>query len=342
MLNVISSTEELIKIESELHDFYKSYQSDYFLSPHFCIKVYELFYNTDDSNKTYFIVKREKNRVVGYIPLYINTKGVLKFIYDKHTDFLSEVGTQFDFNDFKKIAQEIEANSLIKRIDLDNLPSSSKLLNFFKHFFINGCSIYSYNNHSFIATEVSEGLLKHLSSSNRSELRRVSKKNIQFPFKVFSHPALFPKSEIETLRLKMISNGSREVQFLDENTLNLIAYLFEQGEVEIISKVSEGNFVSASIVLKNKIGRRMVWMDLYDDIQYVNLSSYIEYINYLNENGMQYLSFGRGSYDYKAKNFQPNCENLYNLRYSKSKWDFLFTNYYPIKGFVKRIVKSKK
>lgn len=342
MLNFISTYKELKESETELQNFYESIQQDHFLSPHYCIKAYELFYNADDSNKIYFIIKRIKNNIVGYIPMYINAKGVLKFIFDKHTDFLSEVGVQFDFNDFKKITQEITVNTYIKRIDLDNLPSGSKVLNYFKHFYLQGCCVYSYNNHSFIVTKGSKDLLKHLSSSNRSELKRVSKKNNQFTFKVYTFPELFPKNDIEKLRLKMISNGSREDNFLEKNALNLIEYLFNQGEIEIFSKISGDDFVSASFVLKNNADKRMVWIDLYDDIQYVNLSSYIEYVNYLDSNGMNYLSFGRGSYDYKAKNFQPNCENLYNLRYSKSKWDFFFTNYYPIKGFVKRIVKSKK
>ena len=342
MLRVISSFEELKSIELELHSFYETYEANYFSSPAYCIKAYELFYNPTESNSIYFIIKKANDKIVGYIPFYIDTKGILKFIYDKHTDFLSEVGNQFDFNDYKKIAQKIENNTLIKKIDLDNLPSDAKLLHYFKHFFIKGCSVYSYNNHSFLSANAADSLLKNLSSSGRSELKRICKKNSQFAFKVFAQNEAFPKKQLEVLRLKMIANGSRSNKFLDENTLNLIEHLFQRGEVELFSKTLANEFVSSSIVLKNRKCKRMVWLDLYDDIQYINLSSYIEYIDYLDSNGMNYFNFGRGSYDYKAKNFQPNCENLYNLRYSKSKWDFFFTNYYPIKQFVKRIVKSKK
>jgi len=338
MLTVISSFEELKGIESELADFYKTFDANYFLSPVYCIKAYELFNNDEDS--IYFIIKRDKSIIVGYIPLLVDVKGILKFIYDKHTDFLSEVGLQFDFNDYKKITQEIENNQRIKKIDLDNLHSESKLLHFFKHFFTKGCSVHSYNNHSFITTKEKGGLLKHLSSSNRSELKRICKKTSSSTFNVIMHPESFPKKEIEGLIITMIANGSRENNFLDKKTFNLIEYLYENGEVEIFSKSLNNQLVSASVALKNKVGKRMVWIDLYDDIQYINLSSYIEYIYYLNEKDVRYLNFGRGSYDYKAKNFLPNCENLYNLRYSKSKWDFFFTNYYSIKEFMKRIVKK--
>ena len=341
MLRIISTFEELKSIEAELNAFYETYQSDYFLSPSYCIKAFELFYNSDDSNALYFITKREKNGINGYIPLFINSKGTLKFIYDIHTDFLSEVGNQFDFNDFKKIAQEIEKNKKIKRYDLDNLISESKLLHFFKHFFNKGCSVYCYNNHSFLISNENQGLLKHLSSSGRSELKRIYKRNSQFGFKIFTNTEIFPRKDIEQLRLRMIENGSRSIDFLDKNILDLIEYLFQKGEVELFSKIREDEFVSISIVLKNTSGKQMVWLDLYDDIQSINLSSYIEYIYNLDENGLKYFNFGRGSYDYKAKNFQPNCENLYNIRYSKSKGDFYFTNYYPIKDFVKRIIKGK-
>jgi len=312
MLTVISSFEELKGIESELADFYKTFDANYFLSPLYCIKAYELFTN-DDS--IYFIIKRDKSIIVGYIPLLIDVKGTLKFIFDKHTDFLSEVGFQFDFNDYKKITQEIKKNPTIKKIDLDNLHSESKLLHFFKHFFTKGCSVHSYNNHSFITTKEKGGLLKHLSSSNRSELKRICKKTSSSTFNVIMHPEQFPKKEIDVLRLKMIENGRRDLTFLNESTVSLIEYLYENGEAEIFSKSLNNQLVSASVALKNKVGKRMVWIDLYDDIQYINLSSYIEYIYYLNEKDVRYLNFGRGSYDYKAKNFLPNCENLYNLRY---------------------------
>ena len=341
MLTVIRSFEDLMSIELDLNAFYKSFKEYYFLSPGYCIKAYELFYNVNDTNSIYFIIKRVDDKIVGYIPLYINTKGILKFIHQKHTDFLSEVGSQFNFNDYKNITQKIEKNSLIKKIDLDNLHSESKMLHFFKHFFMGRCSVYSYNNHSFLKTKEKGGMLIHLSSSDRSELRRIHKKT-KFIFKIFTHTEIFPRNKIESLIVKMISNGSRENNFLESNTLNFIEYLFEKGEVEIFTKTINSQFVSASVVLKNKVGKRMVWIDLYDDIPYINLGSYIEYINYLNENGIKYLNFGRGSYDYKAKNFKPNCENLFNFRYSKSKWDFFFTNYYPIKEFAKRFLKAKK
>lgn len=342
MLTVVSSFEELKRIESELISFYESLEVKYFLSPNYCIKAYELFQVSDNSSSIYFIIKKNRNIIVGYIPLFINAKGVLKFVYDKHTDFLSEVGNQFDFNDYKKISDEITKNSYIKKIDLDNLHSDAKILHFFRHFFTKGCSVHSYNNHSFLTTEEDGGLLKHLSSSNRSELKRICKKTSSSTFKVFTSPEPFPKKEIEILITKMINNGSRENNFLDKNTLSLLIFLFEKKEMEIFTKSLDSNLVSASFVLKNNCGKRMVWLDLYDDIQYINLSSYIEYINYLNAKCIKYINFGRGSYDYKAKNFKPNCENLYNLRYSKSKWDFFFINYYPIKEFIKRIVKNKK
>lgn len=342
MLNIIYTHKELRENESDLISFYKSIKQAHFLSPNYCIKAYELFCDKSESYQIYFIVKRINDKIVGYIPMYINGSGVLKFIYDKHTDFLYEVGCQFDYNDFKKITQGIKTNSDIKKIDLDNLPSGSKLLNYFKHFFKGECSIFSYNNHSYLIKNGVGSLLQHLSSSQRSELKRVLKKTDNYVFRVYSYPDGFPECETEYLRLKMISNGSRKRDFLEPQTIDMIKYLYAKGELEIFSKVSNDNFVSESFVLKNDNGGRMIWIDLYDDINYINLSSYIEYINHIDSAGFKFISFGRGSYDYKAKNFQPICENLYNFRYSKSKWDFFFTNYYPIKEFVKRIIKTRK
>ncbi|MNL38882.1 hypothetical protein D3C87_1611270 [compost metagenome] len=86
----------------------------------------------------------------------------------------------------------------------------------------------------------------------------------------------------------------------------------------------------------------MVWIDLYADVQLINLSAYVDYIDHLRGSSPLLLSFGRGSYDYKARNFQPDLQNLYNLRYSKNKFDFFFSHYQGIKQFVKRLVRERK
>lgn len=341
MINVISSFGDLIKIKDEIVSFYKEVSYAYFLSPEYCFNSYKSFHSDEIDHGLYFIVNREKQKIVGYIPLVLNKKGILKFINDSDTDFLSEVGC-FSYNDYKKIIQDITTNTMIKRIDLNNFPIDAKFPHYLKHFLGLGTVIYGFNNHSYLQSQNEVSLIKHLSSSGRSELKRIVKKNADFEFKIFKNNIAFPKEKLIKLRSKMIENGSRNSNFFSDKLIDFVENLYIQQEIEIFTNNSEDRFVSASIVLKNETSKKMIWMDLYDDEQYINLSAYIEYIHILDEGNNNYLNFGRGSYDYKAKNFQPKVENLYNLRYSKSKWDFFFTNYYPIKEFIKRIIKSTK
>ena len=340
MLNIISSVEELNELKDELVTFYRGCDYKYFLSPEYCIQSYETFHNQERDN-VFFIINKDKNKITGYMPLIIDSRGVLKFINDKDTDFLSEVG-RFTFNDYKKIVQEILSNTFIKRIDLNNFPIDAKFPHYLKHFLGMGCIISGFNNHSYLQCHDEISLLKHLSSSGRSELKRISKKNADFTFTICAYPTPFPKNKLITLRKKMIESGERDINFFNDKIVEFIEKLYVNEEIEIFTKKNEDQFISASIVLKNETGKKLIWMDLFNDQHYINLSAYIEYIYSLDAEKNNYINFGRGSYDYKAKNFQPTIETLYNLRYSKSKWDFYFTNYYPIKEFVKRIVRAKK
>jgi hypothetical protein len=178
-----------------------------------------------------------------------------------------------------------------------------------------------------------------LKSNEKSKLKRIQRKNQNCTFEVFANSQVFPWDAFLELKQQMISKGKRNTAFFDNNFVDMIQKLYDVGEIEIFTKSQDGQFVSASIVLVNMhLKTKMVWFDLFSDIQYINLSAYVDYIDYLDQVQGMTLSLGRGSYDYKAKNFQPQIQNLFNLRYSKSKFDFWFANYFCMKYFLKRIV----
>lgn len=342
MVIVIEDIEELKKIEAELERVYRNHSGWSFSSPKFLISVLQNFYRNNELSHLFFVVYKINNQIDSFIPLYIDKKKSLRFIFDLHTDFCGIVGENPDFRFFKEFSKIILNDSRIATICFDNLLPESKLLNYFQHFFKPGVLISCYNNHSFISSTLENNFLSHLKSKEKSELKRIQNKNKEYDFEVFSGEKQFPEKEVRMLRSEMVDRKVRNHNFLDDSFINVLKDLYNAGEVEIYAKKSsENRLLSASFVLKNnKKQLRMVWIDLFTDIQFINLSSYIDYINYLEDFSPITFDFGRGSYDYKANNFQPQIQNLYSLRYSKSKYDFFFTNYFPLKEFVKRIVKG--
>jgi hypothetical protein len=343
MLQVINQLSDLKGIQSKLENAYESHLPISFYTPKYILSVYEIFLINDDKSHLFFVIDKKGDEITHYIPLYIDSRKTLRFIFDKHTDYCSSIGREMDFSTLKELSRLIIEHPGIQRMELDNLLPNDQLLNSFKHFFGLGSVVTSYNNHSFISSSTDRNFFAHLKSKEKSEMKRVQKKNEGYTFKILNDKAPFPKEELMLLREEMIANKSRNVGFFDDSFFLLIETLYGAGELEIFSKWDKDKLVSSSLVLKNdRNNYRMVWIDLYADVQFINLSAYVDYIHYLQQFPEILFSFGRGSYDYKSKNFQPDIQNLYNFRYSKSKFNFFFSHYYSIKLFAKRLIRDRK
>lgn len=343
MLQIINNIEDLKAIKKKLEIVYHQHVHLSFFSPAYVIASFERNLASDKRNYLFFVLNKIGNEIINYIPFYIDENKTLRFIFDKHTDYCGSIGADMSFSMLKDLFKLVINHKEIKYIELDNLLPNDSLLNSFKHFFGLGVVITCYNNHSFINTYSSNDFFTQLKSKEKSELKRIQKKNENYNFEVFDGEKTFPTSEIRLLRDQMIANKSRAIDFFDDSFLSLIELLYNAGELEIFSKWDQDRMVSSSMVLKNEVnGFRMVWIDLFADIQFINLSAYIDYIYHLQFYPKILFSFGRGSYDYKANNFQPNLQNLYNLRYSKSKFSFFFSYFHSIKQLSKRIIRESK
>lgn len=341
MFQVIKQFNELNSRLPALNAVFQKHQHLSFYSPTYILTAYEQFLLANEKNQLFFVTYQIKSEVINYIPLYIDAKQTLRFIFDVHTDYCACIGPDLNFGALKDLAKLLLEEPSIKRLEFENLLPNDQILNFFKHFLGLGAVIACYNNHSYVNSICGSDFLKHLKSDQKSKLKRLRKKNEAYPFEVFDGSKPLPKSELKQLRAAMIANKSRDQHFFDDAFFHFAQLMYAAGELEVFSKWDGTSLISASMVLKNK-QYRMVWIDLYADVQFVNLSAYIDYINYLQQFPELLFSFGRGSYDYKAKNFQPQLQNLYNLRYSKSKFNLIFSHYQGIKLFAKRLVKERK
>lgn len=340
MVIVIENIEELKKIEGELEKVYENHNGWSFSSPKFILTTIKKNYD-NTSFSLFFVLNRHEETLESYLPLYIDSKKTLRFLFDKHTDYCGVIGKDLNNNFLKDFAKIISQDKRIERLDFDNLLFSDSLLNGLRYYLKSGVFLTSYNNHSYISCTKDKGYFNSLKARDRSELKRVLKKNANSSFSVFAFPQSFPKEGILKLRDKMIMQGSRDKDFLSSDFLSFIEELYQNNEIVVLANSLGEEMVSIVFTFKNNIQKTyMFWLTLYDqNVQYINLATYLNFISTVEFEEEYKISFGRGDYSFKAT-FAPTVENLYNFRYSKSKYDFFFTNYFPIKEFVKRIVKG--
>lgn len=342
MIVVVEDINLLQVFNSEIEEVFKSHHEWCMLSKVVVYNSYISFFKNTKFN-LFFVLNKNDDKIESYIPLCIDEKGTLRFIFDLHTDYCGIIGKKVNGNFLKDLAILVQTDRRIKRIDFDNLLLNDLLLNGFKYYMKSGVCISSYNSHSYIYSDKEKGYFSSLKAKDRSELKRVSKKNNNTIFSTFLYPDVFPLQEIISLRDKMIINCWRNKDFLDDHFLQFIKSLYEAKELILIVNSTDVEMISLVFTFKNTLQNSFIfWITLYDqNVQYINLTTYLNFISSNEFKDNYYYSFARGDYAFKTT-FSPTVENLYNLRYSKSKWDFFFTNYYPIKEFVKRIVKAKK
>lgn len=343
MIKIIEDIEELISLNSELEKVYKSNGYWCMISPTLIISFFNFLSKQNKDIVLYIVLNINNDEVESYLPLYIDESETLRFVFDVHIDYCGIIGKKVESKFLKDLSNLIQTDNRIQRVDFDNLLLNDSLLNGLKYYLKFGACISSYNSHSFILSSKEHGYFKSLKSRDRSELLRVAKKNNNTVFSTFYYPDPFPLKEILTLRDKMIFNGYRNKDFLNESFLLIIESLYKSKELILISNLIDDDMVSIVFTFKNNLQKSYIfWIALYDkNIQYINLTSYLNFILQNEFEDNYCYSFARGEYAFKTT-FSPVTENLYNFRYSKSKWDFFFTNYYPIKEFVKRIVKTRK
>lgn len=340
MVIVIEDIEELKKIEAELERVYRNHNGWSFSSPKFILTTIKKNYD-NTSFSLFFVLNRHEETLESYLPLYIDSKKTLRFLFDKHTDYCGVIGKDLNSNFLKDFAKIISQDKRIQRLDFDNLLMADPLLNGLKYYLKSGVCINAYNSHSYISSSAEKGYFNNLKARDRSELKRVLKKNTNSTFSIFAFPQAFPIEGIISLRDKMIKQKSRDNDFLNEAFLKFIKELYQKNELLVLANSLEDNMVSIVFTFKNDVQKTfMFWVTLYDqNVQYINLATYLNFISKVEFEDEYKISFGRGDYSFKAT-FAPKVENLYNLRFSKSKFDFFFTNYFTLKEFVKRIVKG--
>ena len=150
-------------------------------------------------------------------------------------------------------------------------------------------------------------------SNDKRRLKRILRKYSTENFFLTVADSCFPKEEILNLRNEMIISGFRKKSFLDDRLIEIAKSLYETGRLIISKIVYNGKIVGISLIFK-KENYYSFWIDLYNDIQMINLYHNTLFIKKITESSNATFNFGRGIYNYKIQNFAPETKVLLEIR----------------------------
>ena len=294
----------------------------------------------NDENTLAIVLASDFGIIKSIFPFYIDKKSRLRFINDLHADFCDSISiVDVNFNDVIKI---LRSSFRIHYFQLINLKNDRSLLDYST---IYRCSVISDLDYSVLY--LNKGFFPdnclNYKSKQKTEFRRILKFNKLKDHKIIDcTKSCFPKIQIELLRERMISLGIRDKNFLSDSQLLIIEELYLNGKV-VISIVSDNGVINAISFIINSRSEYLLWIDMFDDSKMINLCNYILAIHSLSSKESAIINFGRGSYNYKIKNFLPIVNQLFSVYIFPSKYSelkFFFER--RVIQLIKRVYKKIK
>jgi hypothetical protein len=266
-------------------------------------------YNSlSNTSRPFVICLFVDERIIELWPLeLINNK--LRFINDTHADFcdiLSET-------DRSSVKEYLIINNQIGKLRLKNLTEDAKVISKLKK--IAFSNIYTSVNFSVLSLSKTESFpsnFTHFVYRQKRRLMRILKRFSSEHLLFAKESKAFPKTEILDLRNIMIAKGNRGCEFLDNHFLLLAEQLYNSGLL-IVSVIKVKDDISGISLIFNNENRYSFWVDLFDDKQMINLYHNTLFIRNITANSDAIFNFGRGAYDYKIQNYQPEVFELLEL-----------------------------
>lgn len=347
MLSVVSSEKEFAEIENIWMNLYKiSTNKTPFQSFSFVFSSWKYFLNFNSKNKLHIILFKKNHQSIldCVLPSYIDSQGVLRFINDSHIDFSDILLSDFNLiNDFTtELCKHINQDKLIKGVKFSNFSNKSIFLSSLGHFLTNSF-IYSNTVHSFLPSinfnTIEEA--DYLKSKQRNEFKKIFLMYRSFTFKILNFcNSSFPVKELKYISELMVKKGYRDKDFFNDSFLKLSENLYNNNILNVALLFKGDTPVAVTLLLCDSNYRWcLFWISMYDnEFKLVNIALYNNVINVFKDD--YFLNFGRGGYDYKIKNYNPNIGTIYSLLWGKSlffKFKMMLNfNLFYIKSIIKK------
>lgn len=340
-VNIISKLNELKTYKKEWDNLFFSFGKSAFQSFEFIYFSWLNEFSFIKDNKIAVVILKKRRSIVAILPLYIDSYKRLRFINDEHSDYCD-----FIYSDDIKVS-DFKLNFFtlldIKSIHLINTPKDfiySSITSNFNNLYNFSLNNTSYSEMIFKKSTFPDKIIKYR-SKEKTEIRRIKKININNDFFLYSKDNfVFPSSEISELRNEIISLKIRGENFLKKERLMLLENLYNSGKL-IISVIKNQNKIQALSFILKKSNKYTFWIDMYNySTKMLNLYNYICFMEHIQSFNDVKISFGRGLYDYKIKNFLPDKKKLFAFYTYKSYPNFLlFRLTFQFKNFIKSVYK---
>ncbi len=323
-INIISEINGLKDLQKVWDNLFFLGQYSIFQSFDFNYYSWKLELCKNSRNKLCVISIKDNEKIYAILPLYVDSRMKLRFINDNHADFCDIISmSAINFSDlYNYLKQEI----IFKSISLINIKANTNIHN----------SVIDWNRKNIVVKLISEYStlnidrgdfpynVPHFRSHQKHRINKAIRKNEDKKSIVFEYKKNdFPKKDILLLADKMIQLGVRKKGFFSEERLLLIEYLYNSGSIIIHMLISKDKIHSCNIITRDSAATFMFWIDLYDDSQMINISSYICFMKSVSFDQAVVVNFGRGKYFYKVSNFNPFFRDLYQINIFFNIWDKL-------------------
>lgn len=323
MLEVICSKEEFFGLEESWNDLYdRSAGVTPFQSFAFCRESLPLL-----SGGLHIICWYRKQELMAIFPLYLDRKGTLRFINDRHSDFCGPLmmsQASGDFHMCEAFAEHVRDTSEIRRVRLENMRCDSFQSSL--QLQMKSSLLYSYSRYSLFrvvnggADKSAVDALSQLTVKEKYRLKNIvskmEKSGVRWKSYDKSAGDAWPERVITELTDSMVESGIRKRKYFSPQYLAFVKGVYESGQMMISVTFDGDKPLSCNLYLKN--GEEFIdWMAFYVEPSN-NAWNLLQFLDRFHADGGGVLNFARGIYKYKIHNYRPSVYGLDRFHYSKS------------------------
>jgi len=341
-ISVINKIEDLLLIKEDWDELFIKGDYSVFQSFDFNYQSWKYEFISDKRNQLAVTVITINESIVAIFPFYIDGNKQLRFINDIHFDFCDFITKESI--DFLVVYHYLKQEIGFKSIRLINVKQEANIYKAISELKIKNKVVLSISEYS--SLNVEKGIfpynVPHFRSHQKHRINKAYNKHEDKQCQILSidqHD--FPKKDMLILSLRMISLSIRKDNFLTKERLLLIESLYNAGIVIINILKKEDQVISMNILLKKSPREFIFWIDLFDDTQMINITSYIRFIRTTSSESSVDINFGRGRYFYKVSNFAPKFHILYGIYIFANIWQrWKFIIFEGAKGLLKLVYKK--
>ena len=319
MIEVIDTLEKMEALKEEWERLEQNPEMRIFQTYAWCRHAWEWCVSKEEGAKLWLLRWSQAGREDTVIfPFYIDGRGTLRFIMDRHSDVCNAVYGERGNHHwcYKEVADLVLSVAEIKSVSFAKMLGESECLNYLA-ILLPGSVVNKDNAYSYLVSPKTNQFItsqSQLKSKDRSRLNGINRKPGILKIANVINGDVFPKEDILRLRELMLASRRRECAFFSDDMLIFIQKVYEEGKCEVARLYVGDVAVALAFRLLNDV-RINYWIVLYEDKKTVT-ELYLKYMCEKATERNYVFDFGVGAYAYKLSTFRPSVGITFSLNYS--------------------------